>query len=197
MGYLLGLQEYLGEVYNISIFDQAIDSKNPWKFHLHNQRIVSATVLENPTYDLKLDIEGVGEEEIQKIQVKFMYPAELAESVSALIKTEKEVKRRGLEAISSPKNRYFVKNKSLFPIMKERQVVFITLLEGEILRGIIAGFSRYDITVNLKGGMPVTILRHSIYDLRDKKGRCFLKSFQEKYRDWEKSDLFIENQNCS
>jgi hypothetical protein len=45
--------------------------------------------------------------------------------------------------------------------------------------------------VSLKGGFPVTILRHSIYDLRNKKGRCFLKSFQEEHRDWEKSHLFV------
>jgi hypothetical protein len=72
-----------------------------------------------------------------------------------------------------------------------REVVFFTLLEGEIIRGIISAFNRYDITVLLKGGTPLTILRHSIYDLRNKKGRCLLKSIQEKHRDWEKSDLFV------
>jgi len=45
--------------------------------------------------------------------------------------------------------------------------------------------------VSLKGEIPVTILRHSIYDLKNKKGRCFLKSFQEEHRDWEKSRLFV------
>ena len=76
--------------------------------------------------------------------------------------------------------------------MKEKKVVFMTLLEGEIVRGIIAGFSRYEITVHLKGGTAITVLRHSIYDLRDKKGRCFLKSFQDTHKDWEKSELFVE-----
>ena len=97
-----------------------------------------------------------------------------------------------MEAILAPGKRYHVKNKTLFPLMKEKKVVFMTLLEGEIVRGIIAGFSRYEITVNLKGGIPVTVLRHSIYDLRDKKGRCFLKSFQDKHKDWEKSGLWTE-----
>ena len=64
-------------------------------------------------------------------------------------------------------------------------------MEGEIVKGIVTDFTRYDITVTLKGGIPVYILRHSVYDLRDKRGRCFLKSFQEKRRDWEKSDLFV------
>jgi hypothetical protein len=99
----------------------------------------------------------------------------------------------GLEPIISPKKRYHIKNKSIFPLMKERAVLFFTLIEGEIIKGIVAGFSRYEITVNLKGGIPVTILRHGIYDLRNKKGRCFLKSFQETNRDWEKNPLFISS----
>jgi hypothetical protein len=77
-------------------------------------------------------------------------------------------------------------------LIKEKEVVFFTFLEGEIMRGIISGFSRYDITLNLKGGLPVTLLRHSVYDLRNKKGRCLLKSFQEKHRDWQKSELYVE-----
>jgi hypothetical protein len=84
-----------------------------------------------------------------------------------------------------------VKNKSLFPLMKQKEVLFFTLLEGEIIRGIIADLSRYDITVSLKGGRPVTILRHAIYNIRNKEGRSFLRSFQEEHRDWEKRPLYI------
>ena len=191
MGYLAGLKEYLDEGYTNSIFDQALDSKQPWGFHLHGHRIVRARILENLTYDLKVDIEGQGEEDLPKIQVKLLYPADLTDSVRPLIKMDKKVKALGMSPILAPKPRYFIKNKSLFPPMKEKQVAFFTLLEGEIIRGIIADFSRFDITVNLKGGIPVIILRHSIYDIENKEGRSFLKSFQEKYRDWGKSELFV------
>jgi hypothetical protein len=75
--------------------------------------------------------------------------------------------------------------------MQERQVVFCTLLEGELIRGLVAEFSRYDMTIHVKGGLPIVIMRHSVYDLRDKKGRCLLKSFQDKHKDWEKSALFV------
>lgn len=191
MGYLTGLKEYLDEFYDKSIFDQVLASKKPFEFHLHGYRFIRAEILENLTYDMKLAIEDQGQEEIPKIQVKLLYPADLADSVRPLIKIDEKIKSLAMEPILSPHRRHFVKNKSLFPLMKEKQVVFLTLLEGEIIRGIIAGFSRYDITVNLKGSIPVTVLRHSIYDLKDKKGRCFLKSFQEKHRDWERSDLYV------
>jgi hypothetical protein len=60
--------------------------------------------------------------------------------------------------------------------MQQREVLFITMLEGEIIRGLILAFSRYDLTIGLKGGIPIVALRHSILDVRDKKGRCYLKS---------------------
>jgi hypothetical protein len=193
MGYLSGLQEYLDEHYGQSAFDQVLNSKKPWEFHVHGCRILRARVLENLKYDVRVQIEEEqGQQVLPKVQIKCLYPGDFAKSIRESIKKEAKVKALGLEPIFSPHKRYFVKNKSLFPLMKEKDVVFFTLLEGEIIRGIIAGFTRYDITVHLKGGKPVTILRHSIYDLRNKKGRCFLKSFQEEHRDWEKSSLFVE-----
>jgi sRNA-binding regulator protein Hfq len=191
MGYLAGLNEYLDEWYDISVFDHAVASKKPFEFHLHGHRLARATVLENLTYDLKVAIEDQGEEEIPKIQIKLLYAADSADSIRPLIKIDEEVKLLEMEPILSPHHRHFVKNKSLFPLMKEQQVVFFTLLEGELLRGIITGFSRYEVTINLKGGLPATILRHSIYDLRNKTGRCFLKSFQDRHRDWEKSTIYV------
>lgn len=192
MGHLQGLQEYLDAGYENSVFDQIFAEKKPWEFHLHGPRVVRTTVVENLTYDLKLDIEGQGVEELPKIQVKFLHQIEHSAEVQKLVKVDNKVQKLGLEAIPSPSDRDFVKNKSLFPLMQEREVVAFTLLEGDIIRGLIAAFTRYEITVNMKGGVPVTLLRHSIYDLRNKKNRCFLKSVQQKAKDWEKSALFVK-----
>ena len=193
MGHLAGLKTYLDENYETSIFDQINKEGSLWNFHVHENRIITAQIVENLRYDLKLDIEGQGEMELPKIMIKLLYPREKARIIQPLLKkTDKKVKNRKLEPVVSPMDRFFVKNKSLFPLMVERQVVFLTLLEGEIIRGLIAGFSRYDIIVRLKGGVPVTLLRHSIFDLRDKNGRCFLKSFQQDRKDWQKSKFFVD-----
>jgi len=191
MEILLGLQEYIETNYNVSIFDQALESKEPWEFHIQNHRIVKAGILENLRYDLKLSIDETGEELLPKTDIKLLYPANISDAVGPLLKTDKKVRDLKLEAIIPPRLRHHIKNKSLFPLIKERRVVFFTLMEGEVVKGLLTGFTRYEITVSLKGGIPVFILRHGVYDLRDKKGRCFLKSFQETRRDWEKSDLFV------
>lgn len=191
MGYLQGLDEYLAEKYEISVFDTAMASGKPWALHLHGRRVLVGVVLENRKWDITLDVAGEGKEELQKIQVNYLYPAELRESVKSLIKSDKKVESMNLEPILAPGKRYFVKNKTLFPLMKEKEVLLFTLLDGEVLRGLVTDFSRYEITLSMKGGVLVTLLRHSIYDVRNKKGRSFLKSFQDAHRDWEKSPLYI------
>ena len=192
MGRLLGIQEYLDKSYNFSIFDKALVSKQPWEIHSYNHRIIKAIVRENLRYDIRIDIDGAGRDELlPKVNIKLLYPEELSILVNPLLKTDKKVRGLELEPILAPHERHHIKNKSLFPLMKEKRVLFFTLIQGEVVRGVTSDFSRYEITVNLKGGIPVTILRHSIYDLSDKKGRCFLKSFQKTAKDWEKSPLFI------
>jgi hypothetical protein len=191
MGYLTGFKEYLAATAQHSVFDQALVAQQPWELHLQGQRVVRASVVENLTYDVKLAIASQGEEVLPKTQVKLLYPADLSASVQRLIKVDKKIRALGLPPMVTWKERHFVKNKTLFPLMREAQVVFFTLLEGEIIRGIIADFSRYEITVNLKGGVPIVILRHSIYDCQNKQGRCLLKTFQDTHRDWEKSPLFV------
>jgi hypothetical protein len=191
VGYLLGFREYLDSAYADSVFDRALDGEKLWNLHLHGHRLMVGTVVENSTYDIKVRVNGEKAEPIPKLEVKFLYPAELHDSVAPLLKFDKKIKALQLKPIVCIGERHFVKNKSLYPLMKKREVVFFTLLEGEMIRGVIADFSRFDVTVHMKGGIPLTILRHSVYDLRNKQGRCFLKSLQEKHRDWKRSDLFV------
>lgn len=190
-GFLKGLDEYLAANYERSVFDEAAGSPDPWVLHLHGGTAEQGLVTENLKFDIGFrDLEG-GKKVIPKITVKFLYPGRLSSSVPPLIKWDQKVKAMALGPIMAPGARFHIKNKTLYPAMEEKKVLFFTLLEGEILKGIIRGFTRYEVTLAAKGGVPITILRHAVYDLRDKKGRCLLKSFQNEHRDWEKSPLYV------
>ncbi len=191
MGHIDGLRDYLKTDYKLSVFDQALETKELLTMHLHGQRVVQARMIENKQYEIVIDVAEQGPEELHKLQVKCLYPADRTDAFAKMLKIDKNVQALGLEPIYSPAERYNIKNKTLFPLMQERQVVFCTLMEGELIRGIVAAFSRYDLIIHAKGGMPVTLLRHGIYDMRNKQGRCLLKSFQQEHRDWEKSSLFV------
>lgn len=188
-----GFRDYYNTHDHLSLFEQLLDSKAICNFHLHGHEVVTARVVGNDTYDVTLEIKGQEPVLTRKIDIKFASPPEQAAAVQKLLKkSDKKVKAKNLEPIERLQGRNFVKNKTLYPLMKDRQVVFFTLLEGEIIRGLIADFSRYEIIIHLKGGIPLTLLRHSIFDLRDKSGRCFLKSVQDETRDWQKSVYYVE-----
>ncbi len=191
MRHLAGFRDYLNAAYEQSVFDRALAAQDLWECHLHTHRMERLRVTANLTHDLQVDVEGEGPEDLPKLNVKLLYPAAQAAAVAPLIKFDPRLRAQGLRPFLSPAARHHVKNKSLFVLMKDRDVVFFTLLQGEIVRGLISDFSRYDITVNVKGGLPVVVLRHSIYDLRNKQGRCYLKSFQDAHRDWQKSEYFV------
>ena len=193
MGFLIGLDKYLAENYDRSVFDESAGLEGHWVLHTHGGCIEKGHIAENRRFDIVLkDLEG-REKLIPKITVKFLFHSRFAPDVGALIKLDEKVKAMALPPILPPAARHHVKNKTLYPLMKERRVVYVTLLEGEIIKGIITGFSRYEITLAAKGGLPITILRHAILDLRDKKGRCLLKSFQNEHRDWEDSPLYVRD----
>ena len=146
-----------------------LDWNNRRRRYLHDQRY---------TFSVVLAIDGQPEEEIPKISVKLLYPASHAEAMK-LIKSEPKVRDLALEPIIRAKDRHHIKNKTLFPLMEEREALFFTLLEGEVVRGLVSAFSRYELFVSLKGGMQVMVMRHNVLDVRDKKGRCYLKACME------------------
>ncbi|NNF99590.1 MAG: hypothetical protein HKM93_09450 [Desulfobacteraceae bacterium] len=190
MGYLEGLKRYLEQQYETSVFQSAFEDRMARYWFLHGDRVIQASVSDNQTYDVELDVEGQGKQVSPKTDIKMVCSTDDLASVRSLVKTDEKVKSIKNGPIISLKDRHFIKNKTLYALMAEKQVVFFTLLEGEIIRGLIGGFTRYEITVNLKGGVPLILLRHGILDLRDKKKRCQLKAFQHVHRDWEKSGLF-------
>jgi len=187
---LIGLREYLYNNNHVSIFTQITAADN-YELHLHQQFIVQAKVIENLQYEVKLKYENEQQVTIvQKQNIKFLYAREFSTAVLAQLKSDHTVRQMGHSPIQQISQRHHIKNKTLYPLMQEREVLFFTMLEGEILRGIVTGFSRYEINLKLKGGVPVTLFRHGIYDVRNKAGRCFLKKIQEKSRDWQKSQIF-------
>ena len=192
MNYLSGFSEYRKANQNKSIFQTAMASDTIWCIHLYGQDPVTAKIVGIDTYEITIDSEETGQSIIKKLFVKFLYPVEMKDKIQSLLKKkDKKVKKLNLELTENLKERNFIKNKTLYPLMKEREVVFFTLLDGDIIRGIIQDFSMFDITVGLKGGIPLTFLRHCIHDVRNKAGRCFLKSFQQEAQDWKKSGLYV------
>ena len=191
MAPLKGFREYLADNDQRSLLEQARLSGRKQVFHLHGQKVVTAGIAANETYELTLSPRDGQDATLHKTEVKFFYELEFADKVPSLLKSDAKLRSMELAPIVSTWGRHFVKNKSLYPLMLDREVIFLTLLEGEVVRGVVDGFNRYELTVRLKGGIPVTVMRHAIYELKNKKGRSFLKRVQQRQKDWKKSWLYV------
>lgn len=192
MAFLAGLNDYLLKQYRYSTFEEALSSGACYCLHLHGQRILQGSITENSPYGVVVTSREGERTELHKTQIKMLYPAEQADGVNARMTIDEAVRSRAQDPIVPAKPRHHIKNKTLFPLMRAGMPLVVTLLEGEVLEGVIQSFARYELTLALGDHVQVVVLRHAIFDVRNSEGRCFLKSSQQTLRDWTASELYID-----
>jgi sRNA-binding regulator protein Hfq len=188
---LTGFREYMQEQKPKSVFADLAANGTMAVLHLCSTCDRVGTVVANDVYGLTFrpvseEDATAPEQEIAKHEILLVYSPQDRPSVRKQLKgtaaAAEPLKRSGV--------RNHIKNKTLFPLMKERVVVSITLLDGVTLRGLVAGFNRYEIQMHIKDGTPVTILRHGVLTAQTKAGRSLLKRDQDSLKDWKKSPLY-------
>ncbi len=152
------LQEYLQH----SCLDQSLRLEQPWVFGLHGQRRVEAAVTSNDAYTVMLSGKE-GEQEVHKLQFKYGYLPDAWKKVRKSLKKDKALASSPREPITRPQDRYSCSDKRLFRYMDEETMIDVTLLEGEIFRGQVSWFGRFEFGLQLKGGVEVVIFRHALH----------------------------------
>ncbi len=148
-----------------SVLDEVAGSGAVLSFALHGQRKVVGRIDIADAYLLRIACEDGSTEDLHKLQVKFVFPAEEYKRVRKVLKSDKEVPVR--EPIPRPQDRYTCSDRRLFRYLDEALEVVATTLEGDQLRGQVAWFSRFEFGLQLKGGASVTVMRHALHDLRE------------------------------
>jgi sRNA-binding regulator protein Hfq len=192
MAFLAGLSDFLAKNYAHSTFEEAAHLEALYCLHLHGHTTLQAALIADKTYDITITAPDGSQQELPKITIKMLHPAELTDRVLPQITLDESVRSLGLGPITVARQRNFIKNKSLYTLMREQEPLVVTLLEGEILRGSIHSFSRYEIVLALQGGEQVVILRHAVHDIRNNQECSFLKASQQSLRHWTKSKLYID-----
>ena len=177
---LAGLDDYLKAHQKDSIFAQEAGRGTSWCLFLHGDERKIGKIQGDQTYEIDFATQEGVVEKIHKVKVKLFCEASREEEVLARLRTDEAVKGAPEGPHFGPRYRHHIKNKTLYPLMNRKEVLFFTMLEGEVLRGIVAGFSRFEIALRLKGGVPAVLLRHAVFDVRDKKGQSYSKEEVEK-----------------
>ena len=192
MGYLRGLDSYLKQNYDRNIFKEFKLQNRVLHFHLAGHQELTRKIKKVVTFDLDLIDRERQVIRYPKLHIKFYYPVKIKEAIRPLLDTDPEVVAMNLPPLRHIPERHHIKNKTLYHLMMERQAVVITLLDGDVLRGFIDDFTRYEIFLKFHDNLRIVVLRHAVLRFTDFRGRNMLKEFQETARDWEKSSLWVD-----
>ena len=177
---MAGLQDYLKAHQQESVFAREAARGTSWCLFLHGDVRKKGRIQKDEKYEIDFVTEENLVEKIHKVNVKVVCEASLEEEVLGRMRRNEALKKAPEGPHFGPRYRHHIKNKTLYPLMNRKEVLFFTTLEGDVLRGVVTGFSRFEILLSMKGGVLVVLLRHALLDVRDKKGRSYTKEAVEK-----------------
>ena len=145
-----------------SCLDAAVSEKTQLGLSLHGGRNDEGVVTVIDPYTFTFTGRSGEPESIHKLQVKFAFKAEDRKKVRKVVRVDKDVAAKAKEPIVRPQDRYSCSDKRLFAVMDADEEVVITLLEGDVLRGHVTWFGRYEFGLRAKGGLDITVFRHAL-----------------------------------
>ncbi len=129
---------------------------------LHDGRTIRGEVRGLEPYTFRFDFPDGSTEELHKLQVKYGYAPTEWKKVKKGVRQDRKVAKNAETPAVRPQDRYSCSDRRLFGYLDQRVDVVATLLDGDVLRGVITWFSRYEFGMVLRTEAEVTVFRHSL-----------------------------------
>ena len=177
-------QPTFGDLY----IQKQIRLQTPMFFGLYNHTLLPVTVTGFTKYDFVLQValnpDAIGGEiekqELPKTDVKYCYKAEDATDIQSIIHYNEEIKEQDLKPVIQRKKRYSINTRTIVQARRDQHTIEVTMLEGEVFRGLVDWVSRYEIKMILENESKIVVFRHAI---------CNFKVFS--------SEEQVDNQNAA
>ena len=101
-----------------------------------------------------------------KTDVKYCYKAEDAIDIQSIIRYNEEIKAQNFKLIIQRKKRYSINTQAIVQARRARHTIEVTMLEGEVFRGLVDWVSRYEIKIILENESKIVVFRHAICDFK-------------------------------
>jgi hypothetical protein len=138
-----------------------------WVLGIHGRELLRCRLLAVRPYEIVVaDVERGEERVIHKTAVKFLATTEVWAKARKAMVWDTERKKREVEPILRPQDRYGCSNGRLGESWADAATVRVTLAEGERFVGQVASVARWDFGLATRGG-TVFILRHALADFGD------------------------------
>lgn len=133
---------------------------------LHGGVTVKGRVIAVEPYQVVMEEDGNPEPQpIHKLKLLYAYPPEAWKAVKKVVKADKRQSREAEPPAVRPQDRYSCSDRRLFGYMDRDVDLAVTLLSGEVLRGHLAWFGRYEFGLKLRTDTEVTVFRHALRDV--------------------------------
>ncbi len=113
-------------------------------------------------YDITMRWEGGGEGIVRKMDIKYVHDAGELRRVRKATRTDKARAADPPEVPTKPQHRYPLKDQRLFDAFAAEEEVGVWFVDGELLRGRVTWFSRFEFGMTLKNDAPIGVLRHAV-----------------------------------
>lgn len=163
-------QPTFGDLY----IQKQIRLQTPMFFGLYNHTLLPVTVTGFTKYDFVLQValnpDSIGGEiekrELPKTDVKYCYKVEDATDIQSIIRYNEEIKEQDLKPVIQRKKRYSINTRTIVQARRDRHTIEVTMLEGEVFRGLVDWVSKYEIKMILENESKIVVFRHAICDFK-------------------------------
>lgn len=133
----------------------------PVTLGVHGNRVVTGAPIEVLPYGVRMATDD-GEVELHKLDIKYAYAPGDWKKFKKTMRTDKSVVSQSLEPVRLPQERYGCSDKRLFNYVDTGVDVTVCLLEGELFKGNVTWFSRYEFALKVRTGVEFGVFRHAL-----------------------------------
>lgn len=151
-----------------SCLDENLSSGLVMSYSLHGGRVIEGRVVAVEPYQARLKANESGVvEDIHKLQFKYACASADVSRVAKLMSRDPELTANPKAPILRPQDRYSISDKRLFQISDQSLTMEATLLEGELFKGSLDWFGRFELGFTLTdGSTKVHLFRHALNRVR-------------------------------
>jgi sRNA-binding regulator protein Hfq len=131
---------------------------------LHDGRTLKGKVVAVEPYQVQFEADGGAVETLHKLKLLYTYAPDDWKAVKKGIRSDKKAGEPEAPA-PRPQDRYSCSDRRLFGYLDRDVELNVTLLDGEILRGHLQWFGRYEFGFKLRSDAVVTVFRHALRDV--------------------------------
>ena len=132
---------------------------------LHDGRALKGRVVGVEPYQVVFQPDGGEVETLHKLKLLYTYAPDDWKGVKKGVKSEKRASDSAEPAVR-PQDRYSCSDRRLFGYLDRQIEVQVSLLDGEVLRGHLTWFGRYEFGLKLRTDAEVTVFRHALRDIQ-------------------------------